>query len=71
MKRTDASMINPYLTEVVSITKHHKVLDSMALLQKDYEMTLQTGNGDIEKVNCLLPLFQDELIRPFIKSKLY
>jgi len=34
-------------------------------------MHLQTGNGDVEIINCVLPLFDEIELKPFINNELY
>eukprot|EP01016_Furgasonia_blochmanni_P035105 TRINITY_DN3857_c0_g1_i11.p1 TRINITY_DN3857_c0_g1~~TRINITY_DN3857_c0_g1_i11.p1 ORF type:complete len:223 (+),score=58.67 TRINITY_DN3857_c0_g1_i11:23-670(+) len=74
IKRCDGSQINPWMIQVESIAKHHKVVDSISLIEQGNTLRLKTGNDDEEVVNAVLPLFDDKGdadLAPFITSKLY
>ena len=71
--RSEGSMINPWLIQVKEIAKHHKILDTVSIQQNNNEMILKVGLDDEEKVNAVLPLFdeKDYDIKPYINSKIY
>lgn len=51
-------MINPWIIEVKSLARFHKYVDSLAIYgAKDNTLILQTGDGDMEEINCVLPLY--------------
>lgn len=52
-------MINPWMIQVLSFARHHSVIDSLSLQQKGNSITLNTGEGETEVINCVLPLFDD------------
>lgn len=69
IRRTDGSLTNPYLISVLEITKTMVSIDSQELVFHDGEIALDNG----ERFNCVLPLFEyeDEIIAPLIRTKLY
>ena len=71
--RCDGSMINPWLIQVKSIAKHHKILDTVSIQQNGNEMKLKVGLDDEEIVNAVLPLFdeKDSDLQPYINSKIF
>jgi hypothetical protein len=74
IKRYQGSLVNPWLIEVKLIAKHHKAIDSLTLLQNEYQMEFSTGvENKKEIVNCVLPLFdfKDKDLRPLLQHRLY
>ncbi|CAK72864.1 unnamed protein product (macronuclear) [Paramecium tetraurelia] len=74
VKRTNASMIDPYKIEILSLVRIHKFLDSVSLIESaQHELKFQVGNGEEEKVNCILPLYtkKNEDLKPFFRSLLF
>jgi len=74
VKRYQGALVNPWLLEVKLIAKHHKAIDSLTLLQNEYQMEFSTGvQGNKEIVNCVLPLFdfKDKDLRPLLQHRLY
>jgi hypothetical protein len=57
VKRSEGALVNPWMINVVGVARHHKIIDSVSLQQKGNVITLQTGNGETEVINCILPLF--------------
>ncbi|CAD8210138.1 unnamed protein product [Paramecium octaurelia] len=74
VKRSNASMIDPYRIEIVSVVRIHKFLDSVSLIENpQHELKFQIGNGEEEIVNCILPLYtkKNEDLKPFFRSLLF
>ncbi|CAD8195745.1 unnamed protein product [Paramecium octaurelia] len=74
VKRTNASMIDPYKIEIVSLVRIHKFLDSVSLIENaQHELKFQVGNGQEEIVNCILPLYtkKNEDLKPFFRSLIF
>ncbi|CAD8122178.1 unnamed protein product [Paramecium sonneborni] len=74
VRRSNASMIDPYKIEIVSLVRIHKFLDSVSLIEnQQHELKFQVGNGEEEVVNCILPLYtqKDEDLKPFFRSLLF
>ncbi|KRX02821.1 hypothetical protein PPERSA_04024 [Pseudocohnilembus persalinus] len=74
IKRFDGSMIDPYQITVSSVARHHKVVDSTALLgNQNNELVLKTGNNEEETINAVIPLFgeKDADLKQILTSKLY
>jgi hypothetical protein len=73
--RFDGSMMNPWLIQIKSIARSHKIMDSLSIQGKEGNcITLATGNADEkELINCVLPLFDgdDCDLAPILQSKLY
>lgn len=69
--RTDASMINPYNLEILSIAVHHKIIDTYSIMQNNNEIEFSLGTGsEKEKVNAVVPLFDfgDKDLTPYVRS---
>ncbi|CAD8111689.1 unnamed protein product [Paramecium primaurelia] len=74
VKRSNASMIDPYKIEIVSLVRIHKFIDSVSLIENaQHELKFQVGNGEEEIVNCILPLYtsKNEDLKPFFRSLLF
>eukprot|EP00828_Plagiopyla_frontata_P035476 TRINITY_DN4673_c0_g1_i3.p1 TRINITY_DN4673_c0_g1~~TRINITY_DN4673_c0_g1_i3.p1 ORF type:complete len:458 (-),score=95.11 TRINITY_DN4673_c0_g1_i3:707-2080(-) len=73
IRRSDGAGINPWLITVENIAKHHHILDTVTIYSNANEVSLSTGGGEKEVINCVLPLFgeKDEDLKPFIRSQLY
>ena len=73
VKRYSGSQENPWLVEVKYIGTHHKALDSITLLHKDFKVELPTGEGKVEMVNAVLPLFapEDKDLAPLLSHDLF
>jgi hypothetical protein len=87
---TDASTMNPWVTQIKDVSKHCAILSTTAVEElidnpppdatlTQYEkdscvVAIQTGGGDLEKVNCVIPLFEKkvaEAMGPIIRSNLF
>lgn len=87
---TDAATINPWVTQIKDVGKHCSILSTTAIEDlidnpppnanlTQYEkdscvVAIQTGGGDIEKINCVIPLFEKniaEAMAPIIRSRLF
>jgi len=87
---TDAATINPWVTQVKDIAIHCAILSTTAIEDlidnppantqlTQYEkdncvVAIQTGGGDVEKINCVIPLFRKkvaEVMGPIIRSNLF
>jgi hypothetical protein len=71
VRRSDGSMINPYLVQVIDVARHHKVVDTLSIHSSDKnELLLKTGGDDHEIINAVIPLFnkKDIDLKPFITS---
>lgn len=87
---TDASTMNPWVTQIKSIATQCAVLSTVAIEDlidnslsntnlTQYEkdsciVAIQVGNGAVEKVNCVIPLFEQNVahaMAPIIRSKLF
>lgn len=70
--RSDASRIDPYKISVVSLVRIHKFIDSVSLIEaNDHTLEFKIGDDEIEKVNCILPLYTKEKnqdLIPFFRS---
>ena len=73
IKRFDGSRLNPWLTSVRFIAKHHKAIDSISILRSNNSLSLKTGDDKVETINAVLPLFdiEDKDLKPLLTSKLY
>jgi hypothetical protein len=73
IKRYNGSMVNPWLTEVRFIAKHHKVVDTVSIIKNNNALALKTGENTVENINAVLPLFgkEDADLKPLITSKIY
>ncbi|CAD8065742.1 unnamed protein product [Paramecium sonneborni] len=72
VKRSDQSKINPYSVEVLNIARINKYIDSLAIIDSpNHEIEFNIGDNDKEKFNCLLPLYQHEIIAPFLRSNVF
>mmetsp|Transcript_22598 Transcript_22598/g.19618 ORF Transcript_22598/g.19618 Transcript_22598/m.19618 type:complete len:364 (+) Transcript_22598:856-1947(+) len=73
IKRYNGSMINPWLTSVKFIAKHHKVVDTISIIKNQNNLRLKSGEDTIENINAVLPLFtkEDADMQPLLQSKLY
>lgn len=60
--RFDGSMLNPWLIQIKSIARSHKIMDTISIYQKEGNcMILATGNADEKEIiNCVLPLFDGD-----------
>ena len=87
---TDAATINPWVTQIKDVGKYCSVLSTTAIedlidtessnihltqTEKDsYTVAIQTGGGNLEKINCVIPLFKkniSEILGPIIRSRLF
>ena len=87
---TDAATINPWVTQIKNVGKHCAILSTTAVEDlidnpppnanlTQYEkdscvVAIQTGGGDMEKINCVIPLFEKkvaEAMAPIIRSRLF
>ena len=87
---TDASTINPWVTQIKHVSTSCPVLstvaiedligvvpDSIQLTQQEETncvVVIQTGSGQIEKLNCIIPLFEKEVAKalaPIIRTNLF
>ncbi|KRW98960.1 hypothetical protein PPERSA_00787 [Pseudocohnilembus persalinus] len=73
IRRTDGSMINPYLISVQDVPRHHNTVDVNSIIQSNNVIEVSIGNDELEKINAVLPLFdeQDEDLAFFYKSELF
>ncbi|CAD8125860.1 unnamed protein product [Paramecium sonneborni] len=74
VRRSNASMIDPYKIEIVSLVRIHKFLDSVSLIENlEHELRFSIGNGEEEVVNCILPLYtqKNKDLKPFFRSLLF
>ena len=74
VRRTDGSMINPFLIKVIAFMKHNKSCDSVSLVNSNNEMEISIGNDEDEKINAVLPLFSSEKdvdMKPLLRSHIY
>lgn len=87
---TDASTMNPWVTQIKNVATHCAILSTTALeklidnpppnaqlTQYDKDncvVAIQTGGGDLEKINCVIPLFEKkvaDVMGPIIRSNLF
>lgn len=86
---TDASTINPWVTQIKNVAKHCSIISTTTIEElidnssntdlTEYEknnciVTIKTGNGLSEKINCVIPLFEKEIatiMKPIICSNLF
>lgn len=87
---TDAATINPWVTQIKDVGKHCSILSTTAVEDlidnpppnanlTQYEkdscvVAIQTGGGEIEKINCVIPLFDKKVadaMAPIIRSRLF
>jgi hypothetical protein len=87
---TDAATINPWVTQIKDVTKHCAVLSTTAIEdlidnppanvqltqheQDNFVVAIQIGQGTIEKLNCVIPLFEKNVanaLAPIIRSNLF
>ena len=87
---TDAATINPWVTQIKDVGKHCAILSTTAVEDlidnppsnanlTQYEkdscvVAIQTGGGDMEKINCVIPLFEKKVadaMAPIIRSRLF
>lgn len=87
---TDAATINPWVTQIKDVGKHCSILSTTAVEDlidnpppnsnlTQYEkdscvVAIQTGGGEMEKINCVIPLFEKKVadaMAPIIRSRLF
>ncbi|CAD8160045.1 unnamed protein product [Paramecium octaurelia] len=72
VKRSDQSRINPYTVEILNIAKINKYIDSLAIIDSaNHEIEFNIGDNEKEKFNCLVPLYQHEVLIPFLRSSVF
>jgi len=73
IKRYNGSMLNPWLTQVKFIAKHHKVVDTISIVKSSNNLQLKVGEDTIENINAVLPLFtkSDDDMKGLLRSRLY
>ena len=42
------------------MAKHHKFIDSLAVLNGQNHLKLKIGDDEIENINCICPLYTDK-----------
>lgn len=60
IRRTDGSMINPYLVSVKNIIRNHNTIDTVSLLEQKNEIQVSIGDDEIENMNAVIPLYTEE-----------
>jgi len=72
IKRFNGSMVNPWLTKVNYIARHHKIVDTISIVKSSNNLELKVGD-EVETINAVLPLFdkEDEDMKYLLRSKLY
>lgn len=60
MKRYDGSLINPWKVRVLQLAKTHKSIDSVYLANNSNKYELSVGEGKVEEINAVLPLFEED-----------
>lgn len=60
VKRYDGSMINPWKVRVLQLAKTHRSIDSVYLANHDNKYELSVGEGRVEEINAVLPLFDED-----------
>lgn len=73
IKRFNGSMLNPWLTKVRFIAKHHKSVDTISIIKNNNNLELKTGENSVETINAVLPLFdnEDADLAPLLQTRLY
>ena len=74
IKRFDGMLVNPWLTEVIKVARHHKTVDTVSIYDSPNRiLRLNTGDGDVEEINAVLPLFciGDKDLIPFYRSRFF
>lgn len=73
VKRYDGSLVNPWKVVVTKLAKHHSSIDSMYLAKNLNKFQLNIGEGAIEEINAVLPLFtlKDKQMSPLLNSRLF
>ena len=74
IKRFDGMLVNPWLTEVIKVARHHKTVDTVSIYDSPNRiLKVNTGDGDIEELNAVLPLFGvgDKDLIPFYRSRFF
>jgi hypothetical protein len=60
VKRYDGSMINPWKVRVLQLAKTHNSIDSVYLANNSNKYELSVGDGKVEEINAVLPLFAED-----------
>lgn len=60
VKRYDGSMINPWKVRVLQLAKTHNSIDSVYLANNSNKYELSVGDGKVEEINAVLPLFEED-----------
>lgn len=60
VKRYDGSMINPWKVRVLQLAKTHNSIDSVYLANNSNKYELSVGDGKVEEINAVLPLFSED-----------
>jgi len=73
IKRYNGSMINPWLTQVRFIAKHHKTVDTVSIIKSQNNLQLKIGDDLIENINAVLPLYgkADEDLKNLVRTRLF
>ena len=73
VKRYDGSMINPWKVRVLGLAKTHNSIDSVYLANNSNKYELKVGEGQIEEINAVLPLFGEEDVEmsPLFNTRLF
>lgn len=73
IKRFNGSMLNPWLTQVRFIAKHHKAVDTVSIMKSNNNLQLKIGDDLIENINAVLPLYgkEDADMKLLLRSRLY
>ena len=73
LKRSVESQTDLWRIQLKAVAKIHGVADSMLLVKKNNQAVLNTGHGNTEKINCIVPLFgkDDKDMTALINSRLF
>lgn len=77
IKVSDASMINPWMVKVQSVSRVCPMIDTCTLQEladADGVMHMSLGSGEKDPMNAVCPIFPEEVakcIGPFFRSKVY
>ena len=53
-------MINPWKVRVLQLAKTHNSIDSVYLANNANKYELSVGEGKVEEINAVLPLFRED-----------
>lgn len=54
------------------MAKINKFIDSISLIESpNHILEFNIGDNEKETFNCLIPLYKDEMMKPFLRSNIF